>query len=120
MPIMMDAGYSISQCELLCQQLGAYLNTCSYGRPNFSVKNWRDCVPLTQEPTIVNLAKVLFSVVPHTAKVERTLSLFDWIQSERRNCLSVEMMNMTSFINNRLVYSTSSNCNRQQQQDKCG
>jgi hypothetical protein len=41
--IMMDARYSISQCELLCQQLGAYLkqcppyNTCSYGRLNFSV-----------------------------------------------------------------------------------
>jgi hypothetical protein len=56
MAIMMDAGYSISKCELLCQQLGAYLkqfsayNTCSYGRPNVSVKNWWDCVPLTLEP----------------------------------------------------------------------
>jgi hypothetical protein len=53
---------------------------------------------LTQEPIIVNLAKILFSVVPHAAKVERTFSLFDWIQSKRRNCLSAEKKNMTSFI----------------------
>ena len=68
MTIMMDAGYSIPQCELLCQQLSVHLkqcrtyNTYSYGGPNFLVLKWWDCVPLTQEPIIVNLARILFQL----------------------------------------------------------
>lgn len=94
--IMLDAGYAREQCELLCQQIIAYAKNlspyslCTYGGETFNVRDWWASIPLSQEPVIVNLSKILFSITPHSAGVERTFSLFDWIQSKRRNRLSVE------------------------------
>ena len=58
-----------------------------YGGERFSVMAWWRGVKYAGNAELAVLAEVLFSMVPHTASVERAFSKFGWCQSKRRNRL---------------------------------
>ena len=59
-----------------------------YGGEYFNVVAWWRGVKFAGNAELAVLAEVLFSVVPHSASVERLFSDFGWFQSKRRSRLN--------------------------------
>ncbi len=59
----------------------------AYGGEYFNVTAWWRGVKYAGNAELAVLAEVLFSVVPHSASVERVFSDFGWFQSKRRTRL---------------------------------
>ena len=83
-----------------------------HGGEHFNVMAWWRGVKYAGNAELAVLAEVLFSVVPHSASVERAFSDFGWFQSKRRNRLNPETIGKLTAIK-RALQTEESEANKQ-------
>lgn len=101
-----DRGITSLELQLLSQQLAAYhqdqdpFSTFSYGGPQFDPRQWWEakCHPGSGTNELAKIAVLFFSIPASAAGPERLFSLFDWMQSKRRNNISLRKLAMMASI----------------------
>jgi hypothetical protein len=102
--IMFARGCTLADMRTLVSQIKAYsawtepYNLIPYGGSSFSTRLWWKKLPRNDCFQLQTLSIMLHSIKPHAAGPERTFSLFDWIQSKRRNKLHIEKVHQITAI----------------------